>query len=360
MLTERVMGVLSYCFVVFIGYMFIKRKRVALGLSICLVLLVVLAFFYIPSEDADLYRIRNMTANWGDYSLEDILRDKILKSSVPVAHFIYFIVAKIGVAGVLPAFAAFVFFGNAFHIFKHIAREKRYSSDAIAVTFLLFMSSGAFLEVISGIRCFMAISIIARFAYDEVTSKNLSLLYLPFYLIASLMHSAALMLTIIWLTFTVFRSRKLSIIKLFINLITVLSVVTVSIILGFDYISSMIDKAELFLNNEVYSYIWEYIIGALQLIIYILILIKSRKKMHSDFIGFSILMVIIVLCFCFEYNIFHRFIAAVSFFMIPVSVHTDDGQSGIKLKDIFLWALIILFIACTRGNLCGFKFILLR
>lgn len=378
MLIERTLGVLAYCLVVALGVYFIMRKKVVLGLNICLVLIGILAFFYVPSESADLFRIRDMTKNWGKMPFSTFMSQKFFAKEYPLGLLLYYLTAQIGVAGLLPAFAALVFFGNAFHIFKTLDGENRnayaakYNYNAVAIAFLLFMCSGAFLEVVSGIRSFMAFSIVMRFAFDEIKEKRICFIYLPFYVVASLIHPAALALSVIWILYSVYRSYKLSKRQFIFNIVFVAVCVLVAVIVGRRYVFAVFDKLKEFITGEIYSYIWEYLIGAMQMVLYVYLInkyvtAKVKKRQIDDFMIFPIIISVMVICMCFEYNTFHRFITALSFFMIPVSVATCNKndvclygfRKGVNLKFVCYLALFVLLTACVRGNLCAYKFMVL-
>ena len=367
MFVERLIGGLAYCLTVVVGFNCIKRKRVVLGLNISIISLIVMAFFYIPGEEADLSRIREMTENWGNFSLGEFFVAKLSDSSVPVAWLLYYVVAKIGVIGVLPAFCTLVFYGNAFHVFKRIDQTRQVNHVTLAISFLIFMASGAFVEVISGVRCFMAFSIVARLAFDEVDKNKTCFLHLPFYVIASLIHSAALVLTLLWLTYSVVRSKRMSLVKFVFNILIIVAALVVIFYFGRSYIDDMLNLANEFLSNNLYSYAWEYLIGFLQVVLYIYILVKADKQGKRDFVNFSIILIVVVIGLCFEYNIFHRFITALSFFMVPMVAVSDRqiylqryyDKPSVKWNFLYYFALVILFVACVRGNLCGYKFMLI-
>lgn len=127
-----------------------------------------------------------MISGWGSLSVKDFFDEILLRSSVPCAYLLYYLIAKIGVQGLLPAFCALIFYGNSFHIFKILINEDIYSHKAIAYSFLAFMSSGALLEVISDVRCFVAFSIVMRFIFDEIFQGKTIFKHLIFFVVAAL------------------------------------------------------------------------------------------------------------------------------------------------------------------------------
>lgn len=379
MLLERLIGVFSYCFFVFVGYFLIKNKRTKTASFFVIAGLTILAFFYIPGNDADLKRISEMIVHWKDTPFDVFLKQTIASASTPIAYLFYYLISCTGILGLLPALCALTFYMNVFHIILKIENSGRYSGKSLAIAFLLFMSSGSFLEVISDVRCFVSFSLIMRAIFDESYCHKSLIRHLPLYVIASLIHPAALALTILWFLFTAFIRRQ-SFIKKVTSILTIVLLSGIAYYLRPELFFDMFNKASSFLGGETYSYLWEYIIGFIQLICFVYLIIKLSKNGRRQFKDLGIMQFASVLCLIclilfFEYNIFHRFITAVSFLLIPIAAEicqnyylNDDSLSLPKKKDmfitknanlLFLFSLLILFIACVRGNLCGFKFFLL-
>ena len=121
----------------------------------------------------------------------------------------------------------------------------------------------------------------------------------------------------------------------------------------------MLTKTEKYIDNNFYAYLWEYVIGAFQLLAYAFFIIKTWKTKKTALYVFSVILMLVMAGFCFEYSIFHRLATALSIFMIPVIATTDYEQYGIATRHIQWFAIIVLLLACARGNLCGFKFFVL-
>ena len=73
------------------------------------------------------------------------------------------------------------------------------------------------------------------------------------------------------------------------------------------------------------------------------------------------LLLIIEIAFAYEYNIFHRLVLVSSLLIIPIIklFNENKDQSNKTLSNLKLAAVLIIMIACARGNLCGYKFFLL-
>lgn len=373
MVIERAVGVLTYFIVVIYIFRAIKYKNdlsAKRALNIGLIILVFFSFICIPAESADLSRIREMTSSWGAMPFISFLGRYFFASSTPIGYLLYFLSAKIGIPGLLPAFCALIFYLNSFHIFRTLLDSNDYSRRSIAYAFLLFMSAGSFYEVISGVRCFMAFSLVMRFIFDEIYFDKTIIEHIIFFTIAALTHPAAIVLIILWLIYYTIFSRKKNRAHTIVNIITVLIFVFIGIRYGNVFIDEMVRKGTAFISSsESYSYYWEYIIGTLQLFVGLYILFTRRKYMRhnktkmKDFAVLTGILYTLVIVLCFEYNIFHRYITAASFIFIPVVTETlttyeNEGWDRKCYVTIQLVTYLILPIACIRGNLSGFKYFL--
>ena len=177
MLIERLFGVGTY--VLALGYFYNQIRcskdfrKIEKYLNHYLIVLCTLAFFYVPGPSADLSRWRAMAEPWEKADLMWFLENRVLVSTVPAGYLLVFLCQKTGINGILPMICAAGFFGNVFHMIKFESKRENVNSDSVAVTLLFVMSTGVFLEVISGVRCMLALSIVIRCAYDEMRLKEL-------------------------------------------------------------------------------------------------------------------------------------------------------------------------------------------
>ncbi len=373
MFIERLAGVFLYALsVLFVYFKIANNSHPKRTLSIYLIVLTSMAFFYVPGKQADLTRLLDIgNVNWRNVEFSYFLKNIAFKSSTPIGDLIIYIFTRTKFDGLLPAFCAFVFYSNVFAIFKRLLANPHLSRRSIALSFLLFMSAGSFLEVISDVRCFVAFSITTRIIYFEFLDKKIHIIDIFGFIIACLIHSTSIPLVMMWISFFLFTgSRRTNIKNTFINFMLICLFVMLVIFYGGRYIKSSVAKAENFFKNEIYSYFWEYLIGFIEIIVFTLVLIdKKKNSLHTqddDLLNFCIIILLFVFAFSWEYNIFHRYLLPLSILMIPM-LSTLVGSKkpifrfiGPSIKsNIFYLSLLILFIACIRGNLCGYKFFIL-
>lgn len=375
MLIERVSAMVVYVLILAIIYKRIRRaknyKTIKNALNAYIILLCILAFFYIPPVTADLYRWRAIMTvyEWAKKSFVDFFEDYLVRINTPVAYLYMYLFNLTGIDGLLPAFCALVFYGNAFYILKDLYRRHEVPANNIALTLFFIMAGGSFLEVISGVRCFVSLSILARCFYDEFYNNKPIIKNIIWEALAALTHSMAAIFLIGRLLFTVLQKNHRRSEKA-LNIIFAAGIAAIVLYFGSGYISSGLRKAEYYLTNEnAYSYFWEYVIGAVVVLQFVIVLWRVYKQ-HSgrsmsvgkqNLIIFNTIIIAAEVILCFEYNIFHRSVLFSTLTMSPLVAETMTSSRKKGLGQTMWWiSLLVLFLACTRGNLCGYKFMLLQ
>ncbi len=392
MLPERLSGVLVYVLVILCGYNRIlhtadskKLKGVFTGLCI---VLGIMGFIYVPGHAADLCEWQNMYEHyWAGYDLIGFIKGPMLDSKTPVSYLLIFICESTGIHGILPGVVALVFFGFVFSVFRKIsadctlktqaqvagnslfkasAGQKSDTTFCLALTFFFFMSSGCFLEAISGVRCFTALAIMAWCIYGELVGEKTLVKNLLWYVIACLMHLATIPVFIVRILYVLVGQLGQRVPKISNYIVAVLTSIA-GLAFGSRFLKYAVDKGVNYLSNDIYTYIWEYIIGFMQLIIILLALFCYRKikdeedlKHLRPIAQFNAFMCVIEVVFCFEYTIFHRFILFSSIIILPVMYavlqHHMQKEDYRYVNLVRVLSVLMLALACVRGNLCGYKF----
>lgn len=369
MLIERLIGVCTY--ILTLGYFFNKIKKASSvkiinkNLNYYLITLCLLAFFYIPGESADLTRWREMSEVWSNFDFEWFWEHRIQTSSVPAGYLLVYLCQSTGINGILPMICAFGFFGNIFHMLKNEAKRENVNSDSVALTLFFVMSTGFFLEAISGVRCMLAFSIVIRCAYDEMRLNKNIIYNIFFYIFAVLLHNAAMPLTGMRFICLLFEKKKKPVWTI-INFLIALGSILLALRLGNDYIDAALEKATLYMSQNTYSYIWEYIIASIGILLILYVLYKLKKRYPMEWIRtkaparYLLLNLVYTLFFFNVYSIFHRFFSASLICSIPIIIEffsCEYAKQRYKMRfSVVLVLLIILLLASIRGNLSGYKF----
>lgn len=377
MLLERMTGVVTYALLLGFFYLKIKNSRDNINISRLLrtytFILCIMAFLYIPAETADLSRWRIIGEGWKSLNLSEFFNMYVLKSSAPVGYLFIYLCQKTGIDGLLPLLCALLFFFNTFYIVNGMSKIYNNEGDVeypkyIAIGLLFLMCSGRFLETISGVRCMVAFSVVAKCFYCETIENKSILKSIVPYLLACLLHLAVIPLVALRIFAMIFEKKK-SYWRLLVNVIAFGLMAFIAVRYGSGYIDASIEKANVFIANNVYSYSWEYIIASLQFVIIIVLLAKYYRLYRMpgsgvDNIAFIITILSVVeIILIRSYSIYHRYIGFSTFISIPLLVYVlqrEYQQSRYTFgKFIKAICMIVLVLACLRGNLCAYKFFML-
>ncbi|MFD1861968.1 EpsG family protein [Planococcus chinensis] len=373
-LSERLFGVLIYSFILFSVYLMIyssQNKNLGKILLVYTFLLSLMGFFFTPNPGSDLYRIIPIMNLYASYNFKEII-DLSIESNTAFALIYLHLIGKTGVASLLPAITAFIVFTNIFYIIKKAAQKYSINSGNTALVLFFTMSTGFFIEAISGIRTVLAFSIVAICFYKEIEEKKLIIKNLVWYFIASLIHPIALFIVLLRFLFIILQREKHTINRLLSILLSFLFVLTLYLF-GNIYIDSMILKAQDYFRTNRYSYFWEYLLGVLSLFTItltqiIMFGINRKSKITDNVINiyrFSVLISVICIVVMVEYNTFHRMVIFNIMLSIPLFIYTLNtkkfsGKNKLYYKFfLILISLIMLLIASSRGNLSSLKFFII-
>ncbi|MFR2795614.1 EpsG family protein [Romboutsia timonensis] len=366
-LIPRLIGLFVYVITLGIFYLIIckiDKKDLGKVLFLYTIVLSIIAYNFVPAVGNDLYRLLIAMHSYTQESISQIITT-LKTSSTPITVLYFYIIGKFSKDGLLAAVTAFIFYNNVFYIFKKTAIKYSISSKNIALALLFFMSTGSYMEVISGIRTMLGISIVAVCFYKEEIEQKSIVLNIVWYIVAALIHPVALATVIIRFLLLIYQSLK---IKNMISFFILFILCTGIFILGKNYINLMSEKAINYVTTENrHWYLWEFLIGCIDMFIIFIIQIKFLKnknytthdsKMIRYFSFIKVINIIILISSIIEYNTFHRFAIFSSILINPIlMILLNSKNENKKIYNIvFLSSIIMLFIACSRGNLCSLKF----
>ena len=357
-LIERLIGVALYSSILILICIFIKntnKKHLKKILNIYLFILVIFSFLFIPPPGSDLIRINKILELYKNFSFSNILQEmKII--SAPIAYFIYWCIAKIGINGLISAVSSYVVFKNLFYILNDYSLKHNIKNENIAFVLFIIMSSGFFMETISTIRDMIAYTIICRCFYDEFYNNKSIFKHIILYAIAFLIHQSVIAFIGIRFIYYVLYEKKNKVIKkIFLILITLIFMMLMS-----KYILMAAEKFNLYYNADTYSLLWEYIKGVLELFVLFIIIINNNRITKNNYYKENILIAIISIVLVKEYSIFVRFTFFNLFMAIPIMLETLEKAINNRSKtNILFISLMILFLACSRCDLSSLKFFIL-
>lgn len=382
-LIPRIVGVGTYALLLIIVYYLIPRtKRWSIPLNIYTIALALMGFFYVPMGGSDLTRIYPVVHLYAEYVLnEQESWTAIMASGTPVTALYYHVVGNLGDDRWLPFINAFLTFGLCFTLLKSIYERKIISKKDIALVLLFFMSRGLLMMTIANIRTMLSMAIIALCIYKELVEYKSFIKYFPLLIIAALIHTAGMAAVMIFIVYYVLKGRK-GRNRLF-SSVGVIVLAIVAYAYGRVYIQVAIEKGADYLSYSQasigYFYIWEFVLSLIVLFITLYILSvyylkinrvsgldvhKKEKEDYRAFMGFMLFLTLIVLvAILIEFNIGLRLSWLIAILDMPlllmifISQRCPDTFKHKLRRLIKIVSFGLLFIACTRGDLCSLKFI---
>lgn len=326
-----------------------------------LIILVIMAYGFVPSESADLYRWLEIMDSWKSLDIFEFFNNHLLSSSTPLSYFLMYLSSLFDLKGILPAICALIFYNNVFYVAKDMISKKLINSKSLGVSLFFVMSIGSFLEVISGVRNFVAISIVYRSIYDNLFNNSSLKKTIFLFIAASLIHPMAIALSLSWIVFFFFRN-EISFNKKYIYSLLFLILAPVMYLLTKNYINDAFNKAVYYLlRTNSYSYLWEYAIGIISVIVvgaYIFFYsTKLKSKTEKDLIKYLKMIFFVTLFLSFEYNLFHRLSTylVISSFPLISLIFTRVNKKEYYYY-LISFSFLLLMLAISRGNLSAYKF----
>lgn len=337
-----------------------------------LVALCIMAAFYKPYETSDLYRTYIQMEFFEDMSFNEFWVDYAISSSAPVARLFFWCVAKTGVFSILPVLSAFICYSLLFRMM--IKAESRFaiSKGVIANVIFLIMSASVYISVIGGIRMMIAFSMVTFCFYRGSVDQKFNLIDIAVYAIAILFHATGIVVFVLCMVVLIFGSGY-SLIRKFVLLMFVVSLGTFFVVSFPSAILEIFKKALGYITGDQFSDSWEYVMGALIIMLLLLVFLEYRKLNPEDkptaikpFNAMAIICTTISLAFSFEFSLFYRFGAHFALiFAIPamlVTLEKTKGRSSYIFRKIEFRSVILVFgvlialLSCSRGSLSSLKF----
>lgn len=189
-------------------------------------------------------------------------------------------------------------------------------------------------------------------------------------MVAALFHSFGLALVILRVVHICFTNSKNTLQKL-LSTAFVLLIVFLMMRYGGTYLNALSDKATDYIAGESYFYIWEVIIHSLQIAITVYLLIKlfridcTMDQIERNNLALFIVLItmVAVMSLPFDYSIFLRTSVLLSL-VSPLVLMLLSSAWSKKEHDcicavVFTWSTVSLCLACARGDLSSYKFLLL-
>lgn len=364
-LFERLIGITTYISLLFIIIYLIYDSRINYKklLFIYLLILSILAFFYIPPETEDLYRTFTIVKNFHELDFSKFL-GTLFETSYPIAMLFYYIIGKSGIYGLIPCITVFITYGIIFDILSLCKSKYLLNNKQFSIILLFTMSTGMFGYLVTNIRALLALSIVARCFLLEFIFNKKMINNFHYYIISFLIHPLTIFVILLRILYNLFFEKKT---KVFTKIILMLMLI-ISLIIFRNYFKFAYEKFLRYFFEGTYFWIFEFIKVTILNIFLIYIAKLSKKKSFIEkpknyqIINTSNLLLILMFFIVIftEFNIYMRvsyFLAILSTPLLCYILKKTENSKNFVGK-LFIMSIILLLISCTRGHLSSFKFFL--
>lgn len=379
-IVERTIGVAVYITLLLTVCVLISkssRRSSYRLLSAYLVGISILAFLYVPYLTADLYRLIEYMNTYAGMPESEFMQ-VLSEANAPVTMIYYRVLGSMHTPGLLAGVTTFIVFWNLFYIIKDTSKRIKARGSSIALGLFTLMSTGLFMQTVGNIRTMLAFSIIARAFYSETATKRSVYKNLILYLIACLIHPAAIVATalrFIALLFVRIKDRKIRSILTGTFFWAVFLTAVIGLGFGVNIIDNVFEKADGYINEVTYTYIWDNIISLLTIAVIIISWRLSRPKEDSPNMAawrsirvMSVLLTLFALASFIEHATFVRFTQLNLMISLPLVIAAaqarpfkeyQEGTLSMLARALLIIPISILIISATRGALSSLKFFIL-
>ena len=373
-LIERLFGIGVYMLLLVIACWLLTKTtaRAQSVLKYYLLALCVMAAFYVPYYTGDLYRMYILMDFFADMTFVQFWRDYVVLASSPASRLLMWCISKTGMYALLPMLSAFVCYSVLFYTILKVQWAFDISKRNLAYVLFFIMSTSLYLSVIGGVRMMIAFSLLFYCFYRVAVEKKLHVFDLLVAIVAILFHTTALVIITVCVAVIIFNSRR-HLAWRFAWAALLFSFAAALVVMFPGIVPEFFEKISDYVWGDRFSDKWEYLMGALILLLLLLLFIEYRKldaaarpQSLRPMNIVAMVCILISLGFFFEFSIFYRFGGHFAvIFAIPtlmVTLERSGGQAShlvrrIDFKSILLTvSLLIALISCSRGSLSSLKF----
>ena len=364
-LVERIIGlgifVSVLCFVCLL--ISVEKYNYKKVLFVYILALAIMAFYHVPDETADIYRIYNWMGSDFKYLNFAGILERYSDSSTFLATLYYWLFSKTGEFRLLPATTVAIVYSCIFYIIAKTADIYDIKRKYIVISLIFIMSTDSFMSAASGIRSMLACSLVGFCFFRECVEKKFRLFHILLYLIAALVHNFAVIIIIIRLLIPLFNKNKRLLKKmLYLGIVIIFGIGISQNASGL--IEDVFNKADSYINDGKYVYLWGYVTAALIAFIIFISMIRKNNKVSVNLKELSQIKIItlvfltIAISLCTVFSIFTRLnthIAPIVY--LPYLMISLNNNAGTKRNGYVVFLCFMTFmIVCARGYLCSLKF----
>lgn len=372
-LTARVFGIFSYLLSSMFFLMLAKRvknSQTKIVMMLYLLVLCFMAYFYEPYITSDLYRIRIYVKDcaamsWGNL-FTSIKEGTSGLSSTPAAMIYYKLIGLFDNDGIIAAVSCLIIYGMIFNMLIDYKQRKNISNRTFVFVLFCFMAMDYFMPSIATIRSYLSAVFVAFCIYRENIKHKFNVINILLYILALFFHSIGVALVMFRIVCFMLEKGSSTLMRIFKILVILICAIVATLYLK-TYVEQNILKAVGYLKNNIYSYVWEWILCLIQTVIFWIVIKRAKEneifQSVNELKNYKRLLILseVALILCnVSFAFLQRWCFFVALIILPVFMQTIEKETIMgnkKTKKLLLYASMIVYIlTCSRGYLCSLKF----
>lgn len=340
MLSDYTIAIILVVLLIFLLYESHIINSLKIFLIISVSILVVLSFFVNPIRaltehnsyvdlyrfyhDIEIFQLNGWNAPFVDYARPN----NMLWTSydtIPVVKIVVYVIAKLGIPGLLPALACLTVYGLTGKLLVKINKDFGVNPSVCAFAFVVFCAVNNFGNTIANIRMPVGMAIFFYFLYlDLVEGKGLKFSFIG-YIICCMIHSIFIVFIVLRLLLNLAGKNSLkliSIVSMFLGLFLNFSG-QIGMTSSNMFVSSILSKVSFYTQDEIanHSDNLYYMLAMLRLIWFLISLRIAKRRLPTEMFsqrmyGMSMIIIFFMLGGFWNFHLFTRMGNFIVFFII--------------------------------------------
>lgn len=280
-------------------------------------ILAILAYNFIPSEEYDLFRYYEWLNNFNIFNHKDTVNFIFGQGEFLIMSYFY-LIAKIGNYHLLQFFPVLIFYSIIFYIIFDYAKIKKYNKKKIILVTVFFLAMFRYSFAVCVFRYSLAYSIFSLGLYLEFIKHN-KVLSKILYIIPIFIHASSILLLLFRLILQIKNKKiiiSLGIMLIFFLCFSLPILNLIELIRLPNFLSYLVSKVKLYLLNEHISLNLQYLFRIIQTLFLIFLGILCYNGKDENLIKYNKIFIIIGIFSILIFNYYTIFMRIADFLLM--------------------------------------------
>lgn len=331
------------------------NKNILMSITIAF-LAGILSYFWIPTEEHDLYRYYIILDKLNYFNKEDVLK-LIFERGEIITMGYFWIISQLGNYQLLQFFPTFIFYIIFSYIILDYSKLNLLDKKKIVFVFIFSFCLYKYISIVSGIRNALSFMIFVLALYFDYKKNKKSLVYKILYIIPLFIHTSSIILIVLRM-FSFIKNNKLQMMIYFLLTLVLINPLIISdliniikIVVNIEFLDFIQNRILLYYENIVFTLNNQSIYRLFECILFIIIFIfvglknnNIKEFILANFYNHFTFIILLFTCLIFKYfSVYMRFIDLSQFLMIPIFIDylKLPKTNGKYIINIIIWIFII-------------------